>query len=47
MTWLRAYSVVLLMAVVGSALAHRTALSTAVLFVASGVGLGDGLTGDG
>ena len=42
---LLAYSVVLLVAVLVSALAHRTVLSTAVLFLAAGFVLGDELTG--
>jgi NhaP-type Na+/H+ or K+/H+ antiporter len=45
MTLLLAYSLVLLMAVLVSALAHRTVLSTAVLFLAAGLVLGDELTG--
>jgi NhaP-type Na+/H+ or K+/H+ antiporter len=45
MTLLLAYSVVLLLAVLVSALAHRTVLSTAVLFLVAGFVLGDGVTG--
>ncbi len=45
MTLLLAYSVVLLIAVLVSALAHRSVLSTAVLFLAAGFVLGDELTG--
>jgi NhaP-type Na+/H+ or K+/H+ antiporter len=45
MTLLLAYSVVLLGAVLISALAHRTVLSTAVLFLAAGFVLGDEVTG--
>lgn len=45
MTLLVAYSVALLLAVLVSALAHRTVLSTAVLFLAAGVLLGDHVTG--
>jgi NhaP-type Na+/H+ or K+/H+ antiporter len=45
MVLLLAYSVVLLLAVLLSALAHRTVLSTAVLFLIAGIVLGDGVTG--
>ncbi len=45
MTLLLAYSVALLAAVLVSALAHRTVLSTAVLFLAVGFVLGDEVTG--
>ena len=45
MTLLLAYSVVLLLAVLLSALAHRTILSTAVVFLVAGFVLGDGVTG--
>lgn len=45
MVLLLAYSVVLLLAVLVSALAHRTVLSTAVLFLVAGIVLGDGVTG--
>src|SRR5918994_5073613 len=44
MTLLLAYSVVLLLAVLVSALAHRTVLSTAVVFLVAGFVLGDGVT---
>lgn len=45
MTLLLVYSVTLLLAVLISALAHRTVLSTALLFLAAGVVLGDQVTG--
>jgi sodium/hydrogen antiporter len=45
MTLLLAYAAVLLLAVLVSALAHRTVLSTAVLFLVAGFVLGDGVTG--
>lgn len=45
MTLLLTYAIVLLAAVLVSALAHRTVLSTAVLFLAAGFILGDGVTG--
>ena len=45
MTVLLAYAVVLLLAVLVSALAHRTVLSTAVLFLVAGIVLGDGVMG--
>lgn len=45
MTVLLAYAVVLLFAVLVSALAHRTVLSTAVLFLVAGIVLGDGVMG--
>ena len=45
MTLLLAYSVVLLLAVLVSALAHRTVLSTAVLFLVAGFVFGGGVTG--
>ncbi|PSL05348.1 sodium/proton antiporter (CPA1 family) [Haloactinopolyspora alba] len=45
MTLLLSYSAVLLLAVLVSAFAHRTVLSTAVLFLAAGFVLGDGVTG--
>jgi sodium/hydrogen antiporter len=45
MTLLLAYSAILLLAVLVSALAHRTVLSTAVLFLVAGFVLGDGVTG--
>ena len=45
MTLLLAYAAVLLVAVLVSALAHRTVLSTAVLFLVAGFVLGDGVSG--
>ena len=45
MTLLLIFSVVLLLAVLVSALAHRTILSTAVLFLAAGFLIGDGVFG--
>lgn len=45
MTLLLAYSVVLLLAVLVSAVAHRTVLSTAVLFLVAGFVLGEEVTG--
>lgn len=45
MTLLLIFSVVLLLAVLVSALAHRTILSTAVLFLAAGFLIGDGVLG--
>jgi sodium/hydrogen antiporter len=45
MTLLLAYSAILLLAVLVSALAHRTVLSTAMLFLVAGFVLGDGVTG--
>jgi sodium/hydrogen antiporter len=45
MTLLLAYSAILLLAVLVSALAHRTVLSTAVLFLVAGFVLGDEITG--
>lgn len=45
MTLLLAFAIVLLIAVLISALAHRTVLSTAVLFLVAGFVLGDGVTG--
>lgn len=45
MTLLLTYAIVLLLAVLVSALAHRTVLSTAVLFLAVGFFLGDGMAG--
>lgn len=45
MELLLAFSVVLLAAVLLSGLAHRTVLSTAVLFLAAGFVLGEGVTG--
>lgn len=45
MDLLLAYSSVLLLAVLVSAFAHRTVLSTAVLFLVAGFVLGDGVTG--
>lgn len=45
MTLLLAYAVALLVAVLLSAVANRTVLSTAVLFLAAGFVLGDGMTG--
>ncbi|WP_433221422.1 cation:proton antiporter [Dactylosporangium sp. CS-047395] len=45
MTLLLCFAAVLLLAVLLSALAHRTVLSTAVLFLAAGFVLGDGATG--
>ncbi|MEO5878311.1 MAG: cation:proton antiporter [Streptosporangiaceae bacterium] len=44
-TMLVAFSAVLLLAVLVSSLAHRTVLSTAVLFLAAGFVLGDGVLG--
>ncbi|MBM7789153.1 cation:proton antiporter [Tenggerimyces flavus] len=44
-TLLLAFAVVLLIAVLVSSLAHRTVMSTAVLFLAAGFVLGDGLLG--
>ena len=44
-TLLLAYAGTLLVAVLVSALAHRTVLSTAVLFLAAGFALGDGVLG--
>ena len=43
--FLLAFAVTLLVAVLVSALAHRTVLSTAVLFLAAGFVLGEGVTG--
>ncbi|MEO3786745.1 cation:proton antiporter [Actinocorallia sp. B10E7] len=45
MALLLAFSAVLLLAVLLSSLAHRTVLSTAVVFLAAGFLLGDGVTG--
>ena len=45
MTLLLVYALVLLLAVLVSALAHRTVLSTAVLFLVAGFVLGDDVTG--
>jgi Kef-type K+ transport system membrane component KefB len=45
MTLLLVYALVLLLAVLLSALAHRTVLSTAVLFLVAGFVLGDDVTG--
>jgi NhaP-type Na+/H+ or K+/H+ antiporter len=45
MTLLLVYAVILLLAVLVSALAHRTVLSTAVLFLVAGFVIGDGVTG--
>jgi sodium/hydrogen antiporter len=45
MTLLLVYAVVLLLAVLLSALAHRTVLSTAVLFLVAGFVLGEDVTG--
>ena len=45
MTLLLAFSAVLLLAVLISGLAHRSVLSTAVLFLLAGFMLGDGVLG--